>query len=79
MIMRHDDAGSTVGDGIGEDLAWVYQAGGQRADSHHPLGDQTIRTIQRQIDKIFLPFITNVGQQLNGFFRAVDDWLVAVQ
>ena len=24
MIMRHDDAGSTVGDGVGEDFARVY-------------------------------------------------------
>ena len=61
MIMRHDDTGSSVSDGIGEDLARVYQAGGQRADGHYPLGDQTIRTVQRQADKIFLLFVANVG------------------
>ena len=62
MIMRHDDTGRTISDGVGEDLARVHQAGSQRADGHHPLGDQTIRTIQRQADKIFLFFIANVGQ-----------------
>ena len=71
--MRHDDTGSAVGDGIGEDLARMYQAGGQRADGHHPLGNQTIRAVQRQADKIFLLFVTNVGQQLNRLFWAVND------
>ena len=30
MTMRHDDAGGAVGDGVGENLTRVYQAGGQR-------------------------------------------------
>ena len=60
--MRHNDAGSAVGDGVSENFARVYQAGGQRADSHHPLGNQTIRTVQRQTNEIFLLFITNIGQ-----------------
>ena len=59
--MCHDDAGGAVGDSVGEDLARVYQAGGQRANSHYPLGDQTIRAIQRQADEIFLLFVANVG------------------
>ena len=62
MIMRHDNRGSAISNGIGEDLARVHQAGHQRTDGHHPLGDQTIRTIQRQTDEIFLLFITNIGQ-----------------
>ena len=62
MIMRHDNAGRTVGNGIGEDLARVHQAGGQRADGHHPLGNQAIRTVQRQADKVFLLFVANIGQ-----------------
>ena len=62
MIMRHDDTGGSVGDGVGENLARVHQAGGQRTNGHYPLGDQTIRTIQRQADKIFLLFVANVGQ-----------------
>ena len=78
MIMRHDDTGRTVSDGVGEDLARVYQAGSQRTYGHHPLGNQAIRTVQRQADKIFLLFVANVSQQLDGSFRAVDDWLVAV-
>ena len=60
--MCHDDRGRTVGDGVCEDLARVHQAGSQRANGHYPFGDQTIRTIQRQADKIFLFFIANVGQ-----------------
>ena len=62
MIMRHDDRGRAVGDGVGENLTRVYQAGSQRADGHYPLGDQTIRTIQRQTDEILLLFVANVGQ-----------------
>ena len=62
MIMHHDDRGSAISDGAREDLAWVYQAGGQRANSHYPFGNQTIRTVQRQTDEIFLLFVANVGQ-----------------
>ena len=60
--MRHDNAGSTVGDGVGEDLARVHQAGRQGADGHHPLGNQTMSTVQCQADKVFLLFVANVGQ-----------------
>ena len=60
--MRHDDRGSTISDGVGEDFARMHQAGGQRADGHYPFGDQTIRAVQRQADKIFLLFVTNIGQ-----------------
>ena len=55
MTMRHDDAGGAVGDGVGENLTRVYQAGGQRTDSHHPLGDQTMSAVQRQADKFSAP------------------------
>ena len=79
MIMRHDDTGRAVGDGVGENLTRVYQAGGQCADGHHPLGNQTISAVQRQADKVFLLFVANVGQQLDRFFWDVDDWLVAIQ
>ena len=61
MIMRHYDTGSAVGDGVGEDLARVHQAGRQGADGHHPLGNQTMSTVQCQADKVFLLFVTNVG------------------
>ena len=57
----------------------MYQAGRQRTDSHHPLGNQTIRTIQCQANKIFLLFVANIGQQLNRFLWTINNWLVAVQ
>lgn len=61
MIVRHDDAGGTVGDGVGEDFAWVNQAGGERADGDDALGDQAISAVKRQTNKIFLFFVADVG------------------
>ena len=75
--MRHDDASSAVGYGIGEDLARVNQTGGQRADGDDAFGNQSIGAVEREADEVLLPFVTNVALLLDGFFGTVDNWALA--
>ena len=66
--MRHDNAGGPVGDSFGEDLAWMNQASGERADGDDALGDQAIGAVEREANEVFLLFVTNVAQLLDSFF-----------
>lgn len=45
--MRHDDASCAVGDGVGEDLPRVHQAGGQGADGDDAFGDEAVGAVKR--------------------------------
>lgn len=75
--MRHDNARGAVGNGIGENLPRVNQAGGQRADGDDAFGNQSIGAVEREADEVFLLFVTNVAQLLDGFFGTVDNWALA--
>ena len=71
--MRHDNASGAVGNGIGEDLPRVNQAGGQRADSDDSFGNQSIGAVEREANEVFLLFVTNVDELLDCLFGAIDD------
>ena len=74
VVVGDDDAGGAIGDGVGEDFAWVDQASGERADGDDTLGNQAVSPIERKAYKVFLLFVADVGELRNGLFRRVDDW-----
>lgn len=75
--MRHDNARGAVGNGFCEDFARVDETGGQGADGYDSFGYETIGTVECEANEVFLLFVTNVAQLLDGFFGTVDNWALA--
>jgi len=63
--MRNYDASGAVGDGVSKDFAWVYEAGGQRADGYDAFGNQSIGAIEREANEVInLPYILHTFTKL---------------
>lgn len=77
--MCDDDAGGAVGDGVGEDFAGMDETAGESANGNDALGDEPICAIEREADEIFLLFVANVGELLNGLLRTINNWSVRLQ
>ena len=65
--MRHDYRGGPVGYGFGKDFARMNQTSSERADGDDALGNQSIGAVEREANEVFLLFVTNVAQLLDGF------------
>ena len=72
--MRHDNASGAIAYGFGKDFARMNQTSSERADGDDALGDESIGAVEREANEVFLLFVTNVAQLLDGFFGTVDDW-----
>ena len=65
--MRHNNASGAVGYGFCEYFTWVDQTSGECADGDDTLGDEAIGAVEREANEVFLLFVTNVAQLLDGF------------
>lgn len=77
VVMRNDYAGGTIGDGVGENFAWVDEAASECTDRYSTLGNQTIGTIECQTGEVFLFFVADTAQLRHGLFQAVYNWPLA--
>ena len=73
VIMRHDYRGGPIGYGFGKDFARMNQASSERADGNDALSDEAVGAVEREADKVFLLFVTDINELLDCFFGAVDD------
>ena len=73
MIVRHDYRGDPVGYGFGKDFARMNQASSERANGDDALGDESIGSVEREADEVFLHFVTDIDELLDCLFGAVDD------
>ncbi len=71
MVVPHDDSGGTISDGIGKNLAWMYQRGVQRANENCAFGDETSCAIQSQDNKMFLLLVADISELGNYFVGRV--------
>ena len=77
MIVRHDNTGRAIAYGFGKDFARMNQASSERADGDDAFGYEAVGAIEREANEVFLLFVTNVAQLLDGFFGNVDNWALA--
>ena len=74
MIMRNYDARGAIAYGFGKHFARMHEAASECADSDDAFGNQSIGAVEREANEVFLLFVTNVAQLLDGFFGTVDNW-----
>ena len=77
--MCDDDAGGAVGDGVGEDFAGMDEAARERTDGDGTFSDETICTVECEADEVFLLFVADVGELLDGLLRTINNWSVRLQ